>query len=58
MHSSLGCSLGDVKIVGTEVQGLLQRCDGSGQWTQMCGYMNQQNAQVICRQLGLSSRGM
>jgi hypothetical protein len=38
-------------------QYLLKRCTG-GQWMHMCGIMDQADAQVICRQLGMSTLGV
>lgn len=60
-HAVTECETGQVRLVGgvANSTGRLEVC-GNGIWGRVCnrlGYWSQENAQVVCRQLGFSDQG-
>ena len=60
MHVTAPCTdKGQLRLIGgqTEREGTVQLCQG-GVWGKVCdNYLNANDAQVICRQLGFPAKG-
>ena len=59
MHSSLGCTEGDIRLIGgSNLEGHVEICLRN-EWGTVCSQMwNNTDAAVVCKQLGLTSSGM
>ena len=54
------CEMGEVRLVegSTSNEGAVELCVEGGEWIRVCGDMfDNLDAQVVCRQLGLSDMG-